>query len=356
MKPIFTIYLIFLLAFPVIRSSYNTGQKSSKPVWAQLIYYQLKDLYQHRALSTFHTAAVTGHKFKTPARLKKILRSLHIEHLLTPSGLHLSILTSWLFPFLGRMKKLLCLFPIFFLQHFYSLKRVALLKTFHILAPKMNRLHLFILVTFIDFIFGSYQNSPYSFIYGFLFLGSIIATSYKNELSSHLIAFSLLGAQCMVAYATDMPLYLIGFFLGLIVTSLFSLFFPILILDIILLKLDLLNDILLSHWFLLKWWKLLLLSQKISTFFGVIEVNIIIVFAVFSIILHYYRLAGLLILISSASIWNAPKSRHSPLTMKAPKEFIKVEQTRWGYKTWHQQKGRCHHRHRPVGIQITCNF
>jgi len=356
MKPLFLIFLTFLLVFPNVKQKSNSSHKNHQPVWAQLIYYQLKDKYHHRALSTFHTAAVTGHKFKTPPRLKKILRSLHIEHLLTPSGLHLSILTSWLFPFLGRMRKLLCLCPVFFLQQFYSLKRIALLKTLNILFPKFNRLHLFMWVTVIDFIFGSFKFSPFSFIYGFLFLGSLIATTYKKELTSHHIPFRLLGAQCMVAYSMDTNLYIVGFFICLVATSLFSLIFPQLILDILFLKLQLFEHFLFSKWLLLKWWNLLLFGQKLSYFFGAIEINILIILAIFLILVRFYKIAGLFILLSSASLWNAPKNSKEIMNITLPKDFIRVEQTKWGYKTWHKQKGRCHHRHRPVGIEITCNF
>lgn len=356
MKPIFLIYLSFLLVFPILKTENNSAHNKHKPAWAQLIYYQLQTKYQHRALATFHTAAVTGHKFKTPARLKSILKSMHIEHLLTPSGLHLSILTTWLFPFLGRFRKLLCLLPVFFLHQYYSLKRIALLKSLNIILPKFNRFHLFIFVTLVDFALGSFRSSPFSFIYGFLFLGSLIATTYKKELTSHLIPFSLLGAQCMVAYSMNSNLYLVGFFIGLLATSLFSLIFPLLIFDIIFIKLDLLGDILISKCFIQLWWKFLLFGQKLSYFFGVIEVNFVIILATFLIIVRFYKIAGLLILISSPSLWNAPYSSKEVQLVTMPKDFTRVKQTRWGYKTWHKQKGRCHHRHRPVGIDITCNF
>ena len=356
MKALFIVYLLFLGLFYYINQTNNAKSYKHKPVWAQLIYYQLKVKHNHLAITSFHTAAVTGYKFKTPTRLKKVLRSLHLEHLATPSGLHLSILTSWLFPFLSKPLRIISLLPIFNLLNFYSLKRIAFYKLGQNIFPKMNRLHLFSVVMFIDFFWGSGQSSPYSFLYGFLFLGSIIATIHKSPLSSHYIPFSLLGAQCLVAFASGSSVYLIGFFFGLVLTSLFSLIFPVLVLDVLLLKLPLEFSFNLSSWLLLKWWHMALFGQKIAYYFESYQISLLVVLAIFMVLMKFNKTAGLLILLNCHSIFNAPTSHRLVEFKQRPTDLVKIVRTRWGYKTWHKQKGRCHHRHRPVGIEIKCNF
>tara|TARA_R110000868_G_scaffold313440_4_gene574447 strand:+ start:4257 stop:5327 length:1071 start_codon:yes stop_codon:yes gene_type:complete len=355
MKPLIAIYLVFLGLFYANHYLYNgKPQKRHTPAWAQWTFYELKDRHEHLTLASFHTASVTGHKIKMPRRLKKILKSLHIEHLATPSGLHLSLLTTLFFPFLGRWARLSFLSPIFTLSEYYSLKRIALLKAIGIVAPKLNRLHIFYIVMAIDLLLGSAKSSPYSFLFGFLFLGSIIATTQKSMLSSQYIPFALLGAQCLIAFCLNQPLYLFGFFLGLVITSLFSFLFPLLILDILLLKLPGWPIWSISHWALELWWKAVLLASKVSIHQGAQQISFLVIIAIFLILFKYYKLAGFLLLLNFTPLWNAPIKRDWRTDTIRPERPISIKQKRYGFETIHEKKRRCTHRHRPIGYEIKC--
>ena len=356
MKPIIFIYLAFLgLFYANQHLSLSRPARLQAPAWAQWTFYELKDRHQNSTLASFHTASVIGHKIKMPRRLRKILRTLHIEHLATPSGLHLSLLTSLLFPFLGRNARVLSLTPFFFLSGFYSLKRVALYKILSTVLPKMKRLTLFYIVMVLDLLFGSAQASPYSFLFGFLFLGSIVSTSRLNILSSQYIPFALLGAQCMVSFCTDQPLYLSGFFIGLVITSLFSFVFPLLVLDIILLHIPSWPLWSISNWALELWWKAVLIGHKISLYQGATQISVLVILAVFVILLKKYKCAGLLILLNFTPLWNAPTHRSWRTDTIRPDKPLTITKKRYGFETIHEKKRRCTHRHRPIGYEIRCN-
>lgn len=281
------IYLLFLALYPLFKS-YSEFRPKRVPVWAQWTYYELRDRHDHKGLASLHTASITGHKIKFPTRIKKILKSLHLEHLITPSGLHLSFITSLIFPFLSRKFRVLSLLPIFSLSDFHSLKRMALLKILGM--SKLTRWHAFIITMSLDAIFGSLLHSPFSFLFGFLFLGSIIATSS----TSVYIPFSLLGAQMMLSFASGQPIFLGGYFLGLALTSLFGLLFPLLLLDVILLKLPFWPLWSVSHHALEYWWKMVLWASKVALGIGPTHISIFGVSAIIAIIYRRYYLAGLL--------------------------------------------------------------
>lgn len=288
---ILIIYLLFLAFYPVIKGFAEYRPKRI-PTWAQWTYYELRDRHDHKGLASLHTASITGHKIKFPTRIKKILKSLHLEHLITPSGLHLSFVTSLIFPFMNRKLRVLSLAPIFALSDFYSLKRMAALKILSM--SKLSRWYAFILTMILDAIFGSLIHSPFSFIYGFLFLGSIIATAHN----SIMIPFALLGAQIMLAFITGQPIFLGGYFMGLAITTLFGLIFPLLLLDVILLKIPAWPLWSVSHHILELWWKLVLWASKISLGIGPTQISIFGAGAVIAIIYRRYYLAGLLIFLN----------------------------------------------------------
>ncbi len=351
MGRLFLIYVGFLLLYWGFGPT--TYTRATPPAWTQWTYYELRDRHDHHTLAAIHSATVTGQKIKFPRRVQKILRSLHLQHLITPSGLHLSLLTSFLFPLLARRTRVMVLLPLLFLSNFHSLKRVALLKIFG--SFKFSLWQSFLLAMVIDFLFGSFQPSPLSFMYGFLFLGSVIATASTSALASTYIPFSLLGAQVVLSFATSEPLFLAGYFLGLALTMLFGLLFPLLLLDFFLLFVPLWPLWSVSHYFLKLWWKLVLWCEPVARSLGPSEVSLFGLLAVFLILLKKFRLAGLMIFLNVTQIWNAPLTKSWQTTIERPSAPIKVIPKKYGFETWHEQKRRCRHRHRPVGFEIKCN-
>jgi hypothetical protein len=190
----------------------------------------------HKTQSKLIVAMVFGVKRGLPQTLKKKFQTLNLLHLFTPSGLHFSSLFIFLTPIFNRSYKwnkklpkvftiLICLFP-FFLIKFYSLKRIALLKILTILFNQNISIFKLFCFTFLyDFFLGSYEKSPLSFAYSFIFLGVLLSFNTFNWK----IVLSLITAQMILAISMDQTINLAGSIFGFMITALFSLFFPLLI-------------------------------------------------------------------------------------------------------------------------------
>lgn len=180
-----------------------------------------------------------GLKSGLTKRLRRAHQNLTLVHLFTPSGLHFSAVFLWFLPLAllyRRQKRLIWLAPLlclcavpWLLEGFYSLKRIGLLKAFLLLrfhygwgvGPYLS----FLLIFGCDFLFGTYSSSPHSFQLSFLFLG-LLFTCYGTP--KIFIFLSLFLGQFLLSYASSTPLSLFGFAIGLFLTSLFSLIFPLL--------------------------------------------------------------------------------------------------------------------------------
>jgi hypothetical protein len=186
------------------------------------------------------TAYAAGARSGLTKRLRDAHQDLKLQHLFTPSGLHFTALLLWLAPvfYLYRKNQHPLLFGALFilflspwlLDGFYSLKRVGALKSV-LLVNAHLRLGLkpywvFLMVFFVDFLFGTYQYSPQSFQLSFLFLGLIFSVIGSPKL---FFTLALFIGQCFVSYQTGSPLSLTGFILGLMITALFSTIFPLLL-------------------------------------------------------------------------------------------------------------------------------
>jgi competence protein ComEC len=88
----------------------------------------------------------------------------------------------------------------------------------------VQNFHLFLLTFLIDFFLGSFEQSPLSFSYSFLFLGLIFA---QDEFNKKKLLLYFLGAQIILSFFNGEGFYLIGIINGFLITSLFSLLFPL---------------------------------------------------------------------------------------------------------------------------------
>ncbi|ATH09206.1 hypothetical protein BIY24_15005 [Halobacteriovorax marinus] len=228
--------LLFILALSKERASYRPIRQSDF-IRAHLVRMQN---IQERESFALSRAFILGDKRSLTKDLKQKFSTLHINHLFTPSGIHFSSFFILFLPLIKRLRKkelkktalaielILCLLP-FGLNQLYSLKRISILRIsnliFKKLNLKMNIFTIFLLSFFFDFIFGTYKQSPMSYAFSFLFLGSLLATP---KLSS--IALSFFSANLFITLFFPSTVSLIGFFLGFIFTSLFSITFPFLFL------------------------------------------------------------------------------------------------------------------------------
>jgi hypothetical protein len=161
----------------------------------------------------FFVKSITGHEPYRQNELKQSLRNLGLIHLLTPSGLHLSslfiLIKKW------RILYPICLFSLF-LPGLYSLKRVAIIKTFRSFLPlKVS----FILSFCIDLLFGNFINSPISFSLSFLFLGIIIFI--RKNLWLHFFI-----GQMIVSLFFEQSISILALFISPLLTFIFSCAFP----------------------------------------------------------------------------------------------------------------------------------
>lgn len=171
---------------------------------------------------------LTGRSAPVSRWIKDQYKSLGLNHLFTPSGFHLSAV---MLPFMKLIKNktyhlwvlLLIAGGIFCMQGQGALKRMALIKLNQQLFGQKAG---FIFALCLDILFGSFMESPLSFVYSFMFLGIIYSGNgwlflwfffaqsliayFSGDLISPLIMF--LSPLLNAAFALAMPLlFLLAF-------------------------------------------------------------------------------------------------------------------------------------------------
>lgn len=209
-------------------------------------------------------------------------KKLGLLHLFTPSGLHLSsfllplTLLAWFGRWPGLGAKLItflfCL-SCFFPSGFYSLKRMAGLRLLFFLPTKNKRVKwfYFFIVFAADYFWGSYSHSPLSLVFSFMFLGVLISSASFRDLF-----WGLLLGQVVCCLVGQEQLSLIGVVIGLFLSSLFTLLFPIILLSYITVP---------SITFTLvqKWHWLLILFEKIAVPWGITPPSCFLLFALMAL-------------------------------------------------------------------------
>jgi hypothetical protein len=177
-------------------------------------------------------AYLTGQKNGLSKTLKKIHQDLNLQHLMTPSGLHLASLLVILGFFFKNPKAqfafLLILgilvWPYYGLDSF---KRMILFGLFrkNPLRPLSLKSSFFLTFAF-AFALGQYLRNPLSFCLSFIFIGALIYT--KNRLST----FITLGfLQIIIANWFENSFSPMGILIGLCLSLLSPIIFPLFILE-----------------------------------------------------------------------------------------------------------------------------
>ncbi|MBP5297313.1 MAG: hypothetical protein J6Y94_08300 [Bacteriovoracaceae bacterium] len=189
---------------------------------------------------------VGGGRRHLAASLKTYHQALNLQHLFSPSGLHLAAAYAWVLPWLhGRrrpsssssrlgflLKRIILIFLYalpWSLPGYYAIKRICLLKiTYLIISPfkRPDYFWFFLIIMGLDLAAGTFQAAPLSFAYSFLFLGIIIATHHQAPCQQ---AAALLGGQIIAGFFSLQNVPLAGHFIGQIITVLFSFSFPVLL-------------------------------------------------------------------------------------------------------------------------------
>jgi competence protein ComEC len=179
-------------------------------------------------------AYCVGDKRSLKRKIKKYHKKLYLQHLFTPSGIHLTSIFLILNPLLRLLKRvspriqffsILGLYLLPYLFHgFYSMKRISLIRIGKLFFPNASWFAIFLISFLIDFFFGTFNKSPLSFCFSFLFLGLIFA---NHQYSGKKLVFSLLTGQVLVSFFWNQPMNLAGALAGQFLTFIFSFFFPI---------------------------------------------------------------------------------------------------------------------------------
>ncbi len=168
-------------------------------------------------------ALVTGEKYGLKAKVIKQLKDIGAIHLLTPSGLHLSVILLFTKKiFKNKLFQILILISSFLLSlytnSFFSLRRMS---SFYLFKNYFSTINSFLLTFFIDYVFGSFHESPVSWMFSYLFIGIIIFNSKAIALPLYLF----LG-QCLINFIFVKKVYLLSFFTNQIATFIFSCLYP----------------------------------------------------------------------------------------------------------------------------------
>jgi competence protein ComEC len=218
------LFMVYLLASTLLFGNLNPPRKSGGV--AKLCPSRSEGLAK-----TF----VCGDKKAIDSQSVRQFRELGLAHLFTPSGLHLT--SAWLtlrsvFRFIKRRWPRQLIKILFFsslynlLTGYLSIRRLALFHICQTIFQLLNwRLPPFILfhcIFIYDFFWGSFTQSPLSFIYSYLFLGCFFTA--KDKFSTPIIP--LMAAQLWLAFFMDQKIVPLGMIIGLMLTPLFTPFFP----------------------------------------------------------------------------------------------------------------------------------
>ncbi|POB12732.1 hypothetical protein C0Z22_12675 [Halobacteriovorax sp. DA5] len=276
--------IIFLFAFLLINplfskddnKQYNRPPKIKLPIKTKAAFHKKSEFY-------FYRSVLTGQKWGLDKEFRRKLSHLNLLHLMTPSGLHLSSL--FLIFYLLRRKYpkvsnfielVLCLGFYFFLPGYYSFRRVALIRSFFILnrmrETNYSKLQIFIFFLITDFFFGTYRYSPLSFYLSTLFLALIFSIKEFRLYKMYLLFFV---AQLFIAHKFTGIIYPATIVLSPLLTSIFTLIYPILFLNLFFI--DYFNY---AQWFISAYTGLIEISYDLAQALGFIHVNFLILIGV----------------------------------------------------------------------------
>ena len=163
-------------------------KRSSTPAVIKAKYQALKNASYSKRAKGLYYALMTGDKRNLDKGTREQFKKMGLMHLLTPSGLHLSSLIviiklvplHWQLLFLG----FICL-GFLLIEDYYAIKRVIIFKIITLVLQKLfhgktnnhkgnHNKWAFLLTFLVDMLIGNFHQSPLSYIYSFLFWGTIL--------------------------------------------------------------------------------------------------------------------------------------------------------------------------------------
>jgi len=227
--------LVFILSCIFFALTPRTVNYSDRPFWYKglpIVSSWIKKVERKRAINfseqeafNLWSAYLFGKTKKVSNKIREAHNILHLQHLFSPSGLHLSLIQmvfpKILFPFI--------ILGCFSLPAMMALKRMALIKSCHFFSKNFKFI-LFLMCMFLELCLNSFQ-SNLSFNFSFIFLG-IIYSRESWHLSSLLYWIFLGNIFCYMMLAKLFSI--VGFLLGQIILIIFT---PLFLLQTIILVL-----------------------------------------------------------------------------------------------------------------------
>jgi len=228
---------IIVISFGLICIQKTQELKTLRPFWRPEKVIKLSHFKEaqkrlnstDRDLLELWESMLTGRSAPLSKHLKEKYQILGLKHIFTPSGFHLSAVLTPLLKVVKHDFIVITLLGIIlsFLPGLGALKRMLLIKgTQKIWGQRIG----FISALIIDCLFGTFQNSPLSFTFSFLFLGIIY-----SGVSGAGLTFWFFLAQAIICYFHGQflsPLLLIfgpilNFGFAIILPALFVLSYPL---------------------------------------------------------------------------------------------------------------------------------
>ena len=365
--------MLFIAIFSILLLWINHDLPAEHKVATPIIYgHQQKVVksFKTRRLARLANSVCTGNKIGLSSTYRKKFKKLGIYHLFTPSGIHLTSLLLFLSPLIhilrrkGRWWSLALDLGLIIITQlmpgFHSLKRVVLLATaIRQLRYKNEPLPLFtnfIIAFGVSALIGSYNQSPLSFTYSFLFLGMIC--SLQNQ-SKYKLPFALFGAQLIVSYYQGDPIYWGNIIVSPFLTAIFSLAFPLIFI----------SYFIPFSWGLLEWalkWFIQLVDwgdTVASTFGEVVGTPILIGAVLLFIIATSWKQRGLITVIALSffcgELYNLPMGSFKRVSGAKATNYGKIDKirrTKRGYVVNYSSGKTCYPKLYPAGIYERCKY
>lgn len=364
--------MIFVMTFSLFLL-WVTGDSTQVLGEKQTIFYshQAKVLhhFESRKVARIYNAISTGNKQGISQGIVKRFKKMGLYHLFTPSGIHLSSLLLLFSPLFSAVRRKAFIYSLLIdftllgtvclLPEMHSLKRIALfgflLRNMRFKSHRLPLFGCFIATFALAALFGSYQASPLSYIYSFLFLGIICSA---EGLPKYAIPLGLFAAQLIVSYHQLSPIYWSNIILSPVLTALFSLIFPFLFLgNFISSSWPIMESLLLSFLWLVK------TAEQVAIPFGLVSPNeLMIGMVLLMVAVKGLRAKGwiicLTLLIHTESLYNLPNSsvkKVSGAKASIDGKIDSIRRTKRGYSVSYTNGKRCYPKLYANGYYETCS-
>tara|TARA_Y100000590_G_scaffold469529_1_gene657684 strand:+ start:123508 stop:124518 length:1011 start_codon:yes stop_codon:yes gene_type:complete len=315
-------------------------------------YQYIAASFKERSMAGLLAAFISGDKRKVFPTIKKKFQAISLGHLFTPSGVHLASLYFLIRPLINRVRsKLFILIPLlgisYFFTPFQSIKRILLMKTTKAWLGDLNIFYIFLISFTWDFLLGTYNLSPRSFSYSFLFLGIILSFIGRGKIY---LPLALFGGQIIAQYFSPYPLTTTGFIWNFLLTSIFGVLYPFFFVIYWFPTIPFGESLLRIFYFLVEFFSEL--SISLGTFMPTL--NLILLSLYLSIGGRKALIIGLLLIFSSNPLFNMEINYLNKKSEKRT-QYQFIEKTKKGYTSWHSDR-KCLHRHNLTGMLIRCNY